>query len=73
MDRYSKLVFTVIAVALSILVLQNAGVVPPVRAQANGQLTQVEICGRYEIDDRVGCVAVIGGVGGVGASLAVRN
>ncbi len=31
MDRYSKVILTLIAVALSALVLQNAGVLPTVR------------------------------------------
>ncbi|MGP0093075.1 MAG: hypothetical protein ACLPKB_24505 [Xanthobacteraceae bacterium] len=59
MDRYSKIVLTVIAVALSVIALQNSGFVPAWAQQA--RLTQVEICGYYYQDSpntSVGCVSI---------------
>ena len=54
MDRYSKVVLTIIAVALSAIVLQNAGVLPsasrvsmvsPAVAVGSAEAKQVQICG----------------------------
>ncbi|WP_395666494.1 hypothetical protein [Methylocella sp.] len=57
MDLYSKIVFTVIALALSAIALQNAGV--PVLAQGAGPQL-VRICGFVGDNERFGghCAAV---------------
>ena len=41
MDRYSKIVLTVIAVALTVLVAQNGGILP---ANAQSTVQKVAIC-----------------------------
>ena len=43
MDRYTKAVLTVIAAALTAIVLQNAGVVSA-RAQEQNAIMKVQIC-----------------------------
>ncbi len=57
MDLYSKIVFTVIALALSAIALQNAGL--SVHAQGAG-LQNVRICGYVDDNERFGanCAAV---------------
>ena len=71
MDAYARIVATVIAVALSIIALQNAGVLPSTRqssvitealAQDSSEPRRVEIC---SWDDALGrwrdCARVHGG------------
>ncbi len=43
MDRYTKVILTVIAVALSIIAIQNTGVIPAI-AQTNVIPARVAIC-----------------------------
>jgi hypothetical protein len=43
MDRYTKVVLTVIAAALSAIVFQNSGAIPAI-AQGNQQPVKVVIC-----------------------------
>jgi hypothetical protein len=44
MDMYMKVVFTVIAIALSGICLQHTGVLPAL-AQQQGALPKVQLCG----------------------------
>jgi hypothetical protein len=51
MDRYTKVVLTVIAVALVVIAFQNSGVLPAY-AQSGGQM-KVQICDEYGYCARV--------------------
>jgi hypothetical protein len=45
MDRYTKIILTVIAAALSVIALQNTRIVPAFAAQQSAAPVQVQICG----------------------------
>ena len=57
MDTYTKIVLTVIAIALSAISLQNMGVLPAL-AQQQEKLTRVEICGSDPLTSGTNCAAV---------------
>ena len=70
MDRYSKIVLTIIAIALSTFVLQNAGVLPSVQhasfstsalADTSGQGQRVQICSWDNTIGQWDCARVQGG------------
>jgi hypothetical protein len=57
-DRYTKTVLTVIALALSIIALRDMGVLPAT-AQSE-QLTRVEVCGQNAINGEPQCAKIWG-------------
>ena len=65
MDGYTKVVLTVIALALVVIAFQNSGMLPA-HAQS-GELTKVEICGYWITRNKLDCASVHDG------SLDVRH
>jgi hypothetical protein len=68
MDCYSKIVLTIIAIALSSFVLQNAGILPSMKsvsfstpALASGDIQKMQICSLNNTTAEWDCARVQGG------------
>ncbi len=55
MDRYTKVVLTVIALALAVIAFQNSGVLP---AYAQAPATIVRICGMDPFTGKIDCAGI---------------
>jgi hypothetical protein len=72
MDIYTKVVLTIIAVALSIIAIREAGV--PALAQS-GALTRIVICGadaNPRLSGQLGCARVLTDNNGLGRLLVAQ-